>query len=158
MCDTVTHPESSNPLLTFDVITITTTWLVRTRLGSRIHSSSAPHTYFFYSLTHHLLKKLIFLVLITYLPLHSHPESWPIVGGTGKVEPLGLPREKTSAGIPSALRPGDETASNSLTLHRPVQYCYLHMGATRAREGLLTQQLSRYTLFHTMIHWDMFAS
>src|SRR6188768_1998458 len=36
----VTHRDSR----TFRVITITTTWLVRTRPGSRVHSLSAPYT------------------------------------------------------------------------------------------------------------------
>ena len=36
----VTHRDSR----TFRVITITSTWLVRTRPGSRVHSLSAPYT------------------------------------------------------------------------------------------------------------------
>jgi len=52
----VTHRDSR----TFGVITITITWLVRTRPGSRVHSLSAPYTYFFYPPTHHLLNTLIF--------------------------------------------------------------------------------------------------
>jgi len=36
----VTHRDSR----TFRIITITTTWLVRTRPGSRVHSLSAPYT------------------------------------------------------------------------------------------------------------------
>jgi len=52
----VTHRDSH----TFRVITITTTWLVRTRPGSRVHSLSAPYTNFFYPPTHHLLNILTF--------------------------------------------------------------------------------------------------
>jgi len=56
VCDTSRLPY-------LGVITITTTWLVHTRPGSRVtrvHSLSAPYTYFVYPPTHHLLNTLIF--------------------------------------------------------------------------------------------------
>jgi len=49
----VTHRDSR----TFRVITITTTWLVRTRPGSRVHSLSAPYTLLAIILLHNTRKK-----------------------------------------------------------------------------------------------------
>jgi len=56
----MTHRDSR----TFRVITVTTTWLVRTRPGSRVHSLSAPYTNFFYPPTASPVKYTY--ILITY--------------------------------------------------------------------------------------------
>jgi len=71
----VTHRDSR----TFSVITITTTWLVCTRPGSRVRSLSAPYTYFLP--THPSPVKYTY-ILITYsaICLLSHLKL--IVGGT----------------------------------------------------------------------------